>query len=304
MGVVYESVQLSSGRPAALKVIIPPKSADEKSLRLFLREASTLSQLTHKRIVQFYELGLSGGQLFLAMEYVKGIDLKHVMQQPLKPHLVRFFCAITCQVLEALEYAHGLGLVHRDVKLSNILVYRTNNKWRAKLTDFGLAKNFHAAGLSEMTEEGEARGTLAYMPPEQLKDSRYAKPPVDIYATSVLLYHLLSGGFPFQEIGSHDLIARIMHDDPNPLGTRCPDLPAGLADLVHRALAKQPRQRFRTAAEMRQALPVETCWCAVSRAAAFLKVIPTSPVSIWRRRATASDFSSSGRRETGIRALT
>ena len=254
MGIVYEAVRKSTNQPVALKIIIPPKSADEKAVRLFLREASTLSRLRHKRIVRFHELGMSGGRMFLAMEYVDAVDIEEVVQWPIEPRQVRLVCAVVCQVLEALEYAHGLGVVHRDVKLSNVLLAREGKKLRVKLTDFGLAKNFYDAGLSELTEDGEGRGTLMYMPPEQLDNARYAKPTSDVYSTGVLLYHLLSGAYPFEPAGDEHLVTQFLTSERVPLKTRCANLPDSLIAILDRALAEKPRKRFGSAGEMREAL--------------------------------------------------
>jgi serine/threonine protein kinase len=167
---------------------------------------------------------------------------------------VRTCCAVVCQVLEALGHAHGLGLVHRDVKPSNILVTRQGRKLAVKLADFGLAKNYHLAGLSGLTSEGEARGTFAFMPPEQLADSRSARPAADLYAAGATLYFYLTSAYPYVFSNVAQLQDAFWTQEPVRLESRCPGLPPGLADVVHQSLARDPTERFPSAHAMRKAL--------------------------------------------------
>jgi serine/threonine-protein kinase len=245
MGVVYEARHKGSGERVALKVIVPAQPATERALQLFLREASVLSQLNHPRIVRFKELGLAGGQLFLAMEYVEAVDLPRTLAGQLASARVRTYCAIICQLLEALGYAHQAGVVHRDIKPSNLLVARQGKKLATKVADFGLAKHYQTAGWSGLSGEGETLGTVAFMAPEQFQNSRSARPAADIYAAGAAFYFYLSGHAPQ---------SRPAWQEPPPLGSRCPGLPEGLAAVVHQALAREPAQRFASAAAMHRAL--------------------------------------------------
>ena len=254
MGVVYEARHKASGEPAAVKVIVPPNESGNRAVQLFLREASTLSKLRHKRIVRFREIGLAAGQLFLATEFVATIDLKSEIAGRPTNDAVRIGCGVICHVLEALEYAHGLGFVHRDIKPANILVYREGKILETKLADFGLAKHFEHAGFSDLTGSGELRGTFAFMPPEQLNDPRSAKPASDIFSTGVSLYCLLAGQGPYDVKDAHSLRRAIQTNQIVPLSDRRQDLPPGLSEAVSKALAKSPRNRYRTAAEFRAAL--------------------------------------------------
>lgn len=253
MGVVHEAVQKATGNRVAIKMIVP-QQCDERGMQFFMREASALSQLNHPRIVRFQELGLAGGRFFLVMEFVPTIDLEQTLARQAFASRLRTYCAIGCQVLDALEHAHTHGLVHRDVKPSNILVSREGQKLRAKLADFGLAKNYLNAGFSMMTAEGESRGTLPFMPPEQLLDCRHSTPAVDLYATAATLYYLLTGAFPRQTNSSLPAVLGRLEEACVPLRERQPECPAALAALIHKALAFYPRDRFASAAEMRQAL--------------------------------------------------
>ena len=165
MGAVYEAIEEATQEWRAVKVLMTTPTSDDRTMRLFLREANILSQLDHPRIVRFHEIGWSEGRIFIVMEYVPQVDLKSLLKQRPVVQRVRVVCGLVAQVLDALAFAHGRGLVHRDVKPSNILVSKQAKKLSAKLADFGLAKSFETAGFSAMTADGEARGTLGYMCP-------------------------------------------------------------------------------------------------------------------------------------------
>jgi serine/threonine-protein kinase len=255
MGIVYLATQLATGRDVALKVVLPASKVDEHDMRRFLRETAILGQLIHKRIVRFYEMDMLGGQFFFVMEYVKTIDLKRRLADRTEPSRVRLACGIACQTLEGLHYAHQQGVVHRDVKPSNILVFRRDGgALSAKLADFGLAKNYQSAGFSGLTRDGQAVGTLQYMAPEQLLDARYVKPAADIYSVGATLYQFLSGRPLFDMKTRRDLLLMILEDEPVPLLERAPGLPPELAKIVHQAISKDAHKRFPTAQAMWNAL--------------------------------------------------
>jgi serine/threonine-protein kinase len=254
MGVVYEATRKGTGQRVAPKLLIPSREITDRAVRFFLREASTLSQLKHKRIVRFHELGMAGKQFFLAMEYVETIDVRQFLADRAPPVRAEYYCGIACQVLDALRYAHAQGVVHRDVKPSNVLVSQAGRKLRTKLADFGLAKHFQNAGFSEFTRDGERRGTLPFMPPEQVIDSRYAQPAADIYSTGATLYYYLADRYAYDFAQSSSALATVLEQDPIPLASVRPDLPTGLAEVVHKALAKDPAHRFSSAEEMYRAL--------------------------------------------------
>ncbi len=256
MGVVYEAVQKGTRRRVALKIVSTTQQASSAATQLFLREASVLSQLKHKRIVEFYEMGMAAGQIFLAMEYVETIDLREYLAEHPADVQQAYCCGIICQVLEALKYTHDQGLVHRDIKPQNVLVSRAERKLRTKLADFGLAKYVETAGFSAMTSDGETRGTLTFMAPEQFSNSRYAKAPCDIYAAGATLYYFLAGEYPY-DFGSsrsiYDVCRTVLDTPPVPLHHRRPDVPGELAQVIDRALSKDPAKRY-TAGHMYSAL--------------------------------------------------
>ncbi|HET6424932.1 MAG TPA: FHA domain-containing serine/threonine-protein kinase [Planctomycetaceae bacterium] len=254
MGVVYEAEQLSTRQRVALKTIIPAPGASRGAVQMFLREAEIMAQLQHPRIVRFIESAHHAGRVIFAMELIDAVDVKTLTQKLTATQRTPFFCGIVRQVLDALSFAHERGFVHRDVKPGNILIGRNGLRWQAKLADFGLAKNFQLAGISQITEDGDVKGTLAFMPPEQRLDSRYAKPAVDIYAAAATLYYFLAGASPFRTLPR--TIQDIRGGDTTviPLNEVRPDLPPPLIEVLHRALSANPRDRYATATELRSAL--------------------------------------------------
>ncbi len=254
MGVVYLARREADGAAVALKVIRQAHAADDTVLSRFLREASILRKLEHRHIVGFHEIGFTQGQVYFAMEYVKGKNAAELIvgkgQMP-----VTTAAGLGCQALEALQYAHDLGFVHRDIKPENLLVTRHNGKTRLKLADFGLARIYQESSLSGLSITGQAGGTLAYMPPEQLTHFRDAKPPADLYALGATLYNLLTGTRIFNFHGRTDqLVPLILNESPVSIQSRRPEIPDGLAEIIHKALEKKPEDRFLNAATMRAEL--------------------------------------------------
>jgi serine/threonine-protein kinase len=254
MGCVYRAVQLATGASVAVKVISPAHAHDQEATRMFIREATLLSGLNHPGIVKLFEIGLAEGRPFLAMEYMDAVPHAEILGKAGGAGRTRIACAIICHVLDALGHAHMRSLVHRDVKPANILLARSGRKLQVKLADFGLARNYMVVGLSSITHDGDLRGTIAFMPPEQILDCRYARPTCDLYAAGVTLYQYLSGRLPFEFGGERSHFATVLNEEPIPLERFCPDLPAELAAAVNRAIAKDRGERFVTAHEMREAI--------------------------------------------------
>jgi serine/threonine-protein kinase len=254
MGAVYQARHLASGEPVALKVIIPEAAASERMVNRFLREARVLSRLDHPRIVRFREMGVHLGQLYIAMEYVETAALGEVLAGKSSTFRLRLCTALVDHALEGLHHAHGQGFVHRDVKPGNLLIERNGPRVRVKVADFGLAKNYEDAGLSGMTRQGEGLGTVCFMAPEQVAGARDARPAVDVYGAAATLYHMLSGAYPYEFPRGHDPFLVVLEAPVVPLTRRCPGVPAALADVVHRALTREPEERWPTAEALRQAL--------------------------------------------------
>ncbi|OAI57915.1 hypothetical protein AYO47_00035 [Planctomyces sp. SCGC AG-212-M04] len=256
MGRVLLAKHRSTGRPAAIKILIPEFAAEAAGLAMFVREASVLSRLKHPRIVSVLDFGIQDHLPYLVLEYVPTLSIPDLLKQSSPNDRIRLACRITSLVLEGLDYAHTQGFVHRDIKPGNILAYRDPQlgKLHVKIADFGLAKSFQDAGMSGMTGSRETRGTIVYMSPEQVLDSRSVGPRGDIYSAGATLYHLLSGVPPFQARTFSAALSAVLNSAPTPVQNLAPHLPPKLVDVVHRALAREPEQRFASADEMREAL--------------------------------------------------
>ena len=255
MGIVYLAKRAQDRSQVALKLIRPAVAASEQEVDLFLREADILRQLRHPHIVLFQEMGHQDDHLYFAMEYVPGSDGSRLLRTH-GPLAIARAVALACQALEALQYAHGQGFVHRDVKPANLLVTGQADNEICKLADFGLARAYQASPMSGLTMIGDVGGTLPYMPPEQVTHYRDAKPPADQYAVAATLYRLLTGHYLFDldDDSNEQRLMKILCEEPIPLIHRRPDAPAGLCKAIHRALEKEAKDRFTDAAEFRDAL--------------------------------------------------
>ena len=255
MGVVYQARHNQTGRLVALKLIIPESAAARSAVERFLREMSVISQLKHPNIVEWLEQGMTRGQFWFAMEYVAGPNLEALVQKDPGRYPIAQACRMACQVLKGLEQAHGLGFVHRDIKPENILIGKHREGLVAKISDFGLAKSFRGLGLLGLTFSGEMRGTVPFMPPEQILDFKAVLPSGDLYATAATLYYLLTAQFLFDGMSEGgDLIRNLLEESPVPIQERRPDIPDALAAVLEKCLARDPNARYPTATAMRQAL--------------------------------------------------
>jgi len=254
MGVVYLAVGKEDGAPVALKTIIPAVAGTRSQLERFLREAEILRQLSHPHIVSFRASGESGGKIFFAMDYVRGRDANYLLRAE-GPLAVPRAVGLVCQLLDALDYAHARGFVHRDIKPANILVTTAAGREVIKLADFGLARVYQSSQLSGLTMSGDIGGTVAFMAAEQITHYREARPPVDQYAAAATLYNLLTDEYVYdlpREFPKQ--LAKILNEEPVPIRSRRPELPEELAAAVHRALARNPADRFAGVREFHTAI--------------------------------------------------
>ena len=245
MGVVYLAVHVELGEPVALKFLHPWAESPELVAR-FKREAVALARLRHPGVVSLLEFGEEEGKRFLVMEYVKGETLASVLDRaPLPlPTLYRVFDGL----LDVLEVAHAAGIVHRDLKSSNVMLLPQD---RVKVLDFGLARLPEAEG-EKLTASGLVQGTPEYMSPEQCHGEP-AGAASDVYSAGVMLYEAIAGHTPFDSGGHAEIMARHMFLDPPPPERAGAATPRGLERLVLEALAKDPEARP-TATELRRAL--------------------------------------------------
>ena len=257
MGCVMLASDEKTGRQVAIKTLLPEVAVTEVSLRRFMREIQVAAALEHPNIVRFIESGTNNGAVYLVTEYVEGSDAARLADAQGGRLPYREAIDIVSQALDALAYAHSKGYIHRDIKESNILIAGTAPNLTAKLTDFGLAKSFTQSGMSGITMAGDMAGTFAYMPPEQIRDFRNVRPTSDIYAIGMTAYSLLAGDTAL-DLGPHNDIAgtvkAIFEGQIIPLRQRAPEVPERVAEVIERALAKDPANRWQSAAAMRTAL--------------------------------------------------
>ena len=244
MGEVFRGHDPVLNRDVAIKRISSGLDADESLRKRFEREAQAVALLNHPHIITVYELGFEGDQMFMAMELLEGIDLKHAVAQRKLGFADKL--ATMEQICEGLAFAHARDLVHRDLKPANIHILPGG---KVKIMDFGLART---AG-SDMTSTGTVMGTPHYMSPEQVKGMK-ADARSDVFALGCVFYELLCGRKPFDAESMHGVLFKVMQDEPAPLADLAPELPHALVQVVERALAKDPAERFQSAGELLAAL--------------------------------------------------
>jgi len=257
MGCVMLARDERDGRSVAIKTLLPEVAVADQSLRRFMREIDVAAALDHPNIVRFIESGTHNGAVYLVTEYVEGSDAARLADAQGGRLPYSEAINIISQSLDALAYAHARGYIHRDIKESNILVAGTSPNFTAKLTDFGLAKSFTQTGMSGITMAGDMAGTFAYMPPEQIRDFRNVRPTSDIYAIGMTAYSLLAGDVALDMGPNNDMagtVRAIFEGQIIPLQQRAANVPARVAEVIERALAKDPAQRWQSAAAMRTAL--------------------------------------------------
>lgn len=245
MGSVYKAHDTRLGRTVAVKVL--DRLEDESDVVRFEREARLISRLNHEHICTLHDVGQENDRIFLVMEYLPGETLAERLQRgrpPLEDGLL--WCV---QIAEALEAAHRQGVIHRDLKPSNVLLTDRG----ACLVDFGIAKSPDDSGTITVTEVGSAVGTAPYMSPEQL-EGKQVDSRSDLFSFGAMAYEIFSGEPAFQADSRAGLAAAILTREPEALTQRRPDLPPALDHVLSRCLAKDPAERWQTAADLQREL--------------------------------------------------
>jgi tRNA A-37 threonylcarbamoyl transferase component Bud32 len=244
-GIVYRAVDETLGRDVAIKVLHADVT-DAEIMRRFRAEATTLARLNHPDIATIYELLPSDADLLLIMEFVNGETLEQLSTRVGAMPAERA-ADLTGRILAALDHAHRAGIVHRDMKPANVMVTPAGS---IKIMDFGTAR---VRGAEHMTIDGSVLGTPAYMAPEQVL-GRDVDGRADLYSVGVVFYRLLTGALPFEADTPIAMMQRQLSELPVPVHARRSDLPRWCEDVLERALAKAPSDRFQTAEEFRRAL--------------------------------------------------
>ena len=254
MGSVYSATRNDDGQQVAVKVMLSRTVIEERRQRWFLREMDVLGELSHPNIVSFVERGVIGSTFFFVMEFCEGGDVGNLVKTCGGCLRMKPAASILMHALKGLAHAHNKGVVHRDVKPQNLLLFGPRDRWRVKVSDFGLAKNFEKAGFSGMTATGMMGGTCAFMPREQVTDFRYVLPASDVWSTAATFYFMLTGCPPREDLPGQTPLSVILNGKVVPIEQRLPEIPLPLAAVLGKALADDPAQRFQTAGEFRVAV--------------------------------------------------
>jgi serine/threonine-protein kinase len=243
MGQVYGAEDTTLKRHVAMKRMSAQANATETDRKRFLKEAQRASALNHPNVGAMYDVVEHAGELWLVMEYVEGETLRHRMNRPISSE--EFFATAT-QCCEGLQAAHEKGIIHGDIKPENIMIAPGN---RVKLLDFGVARRAWNSNPNDATKSMETMtasgGTPAYMAPEVLLQ-KHDDGRSDLFSLGLVFYEMLGGGQPFQTYSIATTVAKIVHDEPPPLK----NVPAPLATVIFRAMAKDPDQRYPSAAAL------------------------------------------------------
>lgn len=255
MGEVYQARNLKTGQVAAIKMLIPSAASGERARGYFRREMDVLQQLRHPNIVEFYDMvDDEQGQFQLIMEFVDGPNARKFADAfPDRKLPISVAARIGVQLLAALEHAHEKGFVHRDIKPSNLLLTGPIDRPDLKLSDFGLAKSFRdEAGFGGLTHVGDIGGSSGFISPDHIRNFREVREPGDIYSVGATLYYLLTNKYPFLDFDPNrtSSYTMILEHPPVPLRVHRPDAPEALERVLRTSLAKQPRERWPSAAAM------------------------------------------------------
>ena len=242
-GVVFRARRLSDSVPVAIKVLLPRVAVRPAEMEKFLREMTITAQLRHPNIVKLYDQGHCEGIPYFIMEYCDGGSLWDFIRQHGGKVPLELARPIMLAALEGLAHAHQQGIVHRDLKPQNILL----DRGVARISDFGLAKNFQQAGFSGLSITGNYAGTPLFMPREQLINFKHLKPASDVWSIAATFYFMLTGTFPYPFTKDRDPIDVILNEPIVPLEARDKKVPRSIGENINKALSSKAQDRHPSA---------------------------------------------------------
>jgi hypothetical protein len=267
MGQVWLVEEQATAQRMALKLMLPSAASDEKNRKIFTREAMITGQLVHKNIIKQHKFGQSGDMYFILMELCDGGSVEDLMKKHGGNLTIALATDIILQVLEGLIYAHSAsilttlkngdivsatGVVHRDLKPSNILLCSSDNSLVAKVADFGLAKAFETAGRSGNSHTNQKGGTPEFMPRQLVRNYKYSKPDVDVWAAAASYYYMLTGIYPKDFERGKDAFHTAVNCAAVPIRKRDLSIPKKLAEVIDCALIEEPVIGVRSALELKE----------------------------------------------------
>ncbi|MBQ7008735.1 MAG: serine/threonine protein kinase, partial [Ruminococcus sp.] len=242
MADVYKGTDIIDNKPVAIKILKKEFAENEEFLRRFRNESKAIAVLSHPNIVRIYDVGFSDKIQYIIMEYIDGITLKEYIEEE-KVLSWKDTVHFVIQILRALQHAHDKGLVHRDIKPQNIMMFTDGT---IKVMDFGIAKFAREEGK---TATDQAIGSVHYISPEQAKGD-VTDERSDIYSVGVMLYEMLTGKKPFDSENPVSIAVMHMHDTPERPKAVNPDIPDGLEEIILKAMEKSPSERYQSTSDM------------------------------------------------------
>jgi serine/threonine-protein kinase len=260
MGTVFKAQHTFLNRPVAVKLISQAQLGSGGAAERFLMEMQLVAHLDHPHIVRAFDAGQHGDRYFLVMELIEGQTLARLVQQR-GPLRTTWACACIRQAALGLQHASANGLVHRDIKPSNLMLSTPRDGAPVvKLLDLGLARPQRSESARDLTRTGTLMGTVDYLPPEQALDPRAVDVRADIYSLGCTFFFLLTGRAPFQGVTDAQILLQHQQQEPPAIEAQRPDVPAPVAAVLRRMLAKRAEQRFATAVEVAAALAPFASW--------------------------------------------
>jgi serine/threonine-protein kinase len=257
MGAVYRGRHLLLHQPVAIKLLHPEFARRGDMLERFMREARASASIGNEHIIRVHDCGLTQeGRAFIVMELLEGKSLEDLLQDEGRIDPARAV-EITAQVLDGLGAAHGAGIIHRDMKPANVFVRPSKEPGRPEFVtvlDFGISKVIEPGSDQKLTQTGAVLGTPLFMAPEQIMSPQSIDHRIDIYATGVMLYQMLSGRLPYEGSNTAELIVKACTTPPVPLRDVARDLPPALVEVVEKAMAREASARWQSTAEFTRSL--------------------------------------------------